>query len=218
MGADRPETFRGHLPALAGSIVGTLLAAIVGSHVGGALGTRYALAVGAMISGTASWYGERAIRRGQAVAQAKLKAAKQRGRELTPEETGIIETINKSRFDWRHRGIHYRTIGLLALTALTVCLITIVSLNALGSRQVASFTPEPAPTITKLLPGRTQTVTTTPTYTQTVTPSATASVPSATPFGTQSATPIPSPDASPSVSATPTATGVTSVPAQQTTP
>lgn len=192
MSNEKPETFRGHLPALAGSVIGTLISAVIGSHAFGTTGTRYALVVGALISGSVSWWGERAIRRSQTVAHAKIRAAKSRRRELTPEETQHIEAVHEAAFDARNRGVHYRTIAILALTALTVSLLTVAGLDALGSRQVATFTPAPTPTVTKtqlrIVPADPTTITVVP---STRLPESSPG-PSVTPSA--SATPAPSPD------------------------
>lgn len=210
MSSDQPESFRGHLPALAGSIFGTLLSAIAGSHIGGVLGTRYALLVGAFLSGSVSWWAERAIRKSQAIAAAKVKAARERGRKLSEHETQMIERIQEDAFKTRAGGVHYRTIGLLALVALTVCLIMVLTLNALGARAIANVTPVPQQTVTRYVTPTTTVETVPPTVTS-ITPSETPTVvpASVTPTvsATESATPSPSADLSPTV--TPTSTGAT---------
>lgn len=202
--SNQPESFRGHLPALAGSIVGTLLSAVAGSHIGGALGTRYALIVGAFLSGSVSWWAERVIRRSQEIAKAKVKAARERGRELNEHETRIIERIKQDDFAAHSGGVHYRTIALLALTALTVCLVTVLSLDALGARAIANVTPVPQSTVTRYITPSTETesvipkISITPTETPTIVPaSVTPSV-----SATVSATPSPSADLSPTDTST----------------
>lgn len=214
MTTDKPETFRSHLPALAGSLIGTLLSAVIGSHVGGALGTRYALIFGAFISGSASWWAERAIRRSHEITKAKVTAARRRGRELTEHETQLIERAYRSGYEKRSRGIPYRLIAILSLSALAVCFITVYALDVLGARSVANITPEPRPAVTRTViiepttatEPVSQTPTVIPDLTPTVVPSATMS-PSAS--VTASATPAPFADSTPTDSPTDTTTPTT---------
>lgn len=147
--SSQPETFRGHLPALAGSIVGTLVAGVVASHLFGAAGTSYGLALGGIVSGTTSWWGERAIRRSQTIATAKMKAARNKGRPLSATETQMIEAVHGSAFDKKHHGISYRTIAILGLTAVLTGVLTVVLLDRVGAREVATFTPAPRATVTR---------------------------------------------------------------------
>jgi hypothetical protein len=206
-GKDQPETFRNHLPALAGSAIGTLIAAVVGSHLFGAAGTRYALLIGSAVSGTVSWWGERAIRKSNELAHAKLEAKKKKGAELSPTETGMIELAYKRSPRWK--GIHYRTILLLALTGLAVCLITITVLNHFGSRQVANFSPAPVPTVTQMVTPPPTVITVPPTATPTET---VVETPSATPTPSPSATnPTPTPTPSATVQLTPSASPSTTL-------
>lgn len=210
--ANQPETFRGHLPALAGSLIGTLLSAVIGSHIGGALGTRYALIFGAFVSGSASWWAERAIRRSQTVAQAKIKAAKAKGAPLSVTETQAIEVAQIKAFERKHSGVPYRLIAVLSLTALAGCLITVFALDAFGARSVASITPEPVPTVTRFVTPSPSIVTVPPAETSipaSATPTIVPASVTPTMSGTGSATPSPFADSSPTISATPTATGAT---------
>jgi hypothetical protein len=204
VGTDQSETFRAHLPALAASILGTLTATILASHLFGTSGTRYGLLFGGLISGTISWWAERGIRNSQELAKAKIKAARDKGAPLSATETSYIEVAyaNKRK---RTGGIHYRTIILLALFAIAVCVSTVATLDKFGARQVASFTPAPAPTVThtQIVPQAPTTVTVDPTIVQTVTPAVTATVHSAS--ASASATPFAQPDSTP-----PTSSGVTS--------
>lgn len=211
MTTDKPETFRSHLPALAGSLIGTLLSAIVGSHIGGALGTRYALIFGAFISGSASWWAERAIRRSQAVAKARYEAKKRRGgRELTPTETQMIDAAAIQSFERKNRGIHYRTIAIVALSALAIVFLTVFVLDKLGARAVANITPEPRPTITRTVilepTTATEPVSQTPAVIPDQTPTVVPSV-TITPFASVTASATPVPDSTPSSSPTDTTGG-----------
>ena len=139
------ETFRSHLPALAASVIATTVAAVISSRFLGP-GTRYALIGTPFIFGFTSWWAERGIRRSQAIAKAKLEAQKQRGRPLNPEETSMIEAVHKASFNWRFRGIHYRTILLLILAALAAFFLTVLGLNDL--HPASNFIP-PVPTVTQ---------------------------------------------------------------------
>lgn len=210
--ADSPQTFRSHLPALIGSVIGTLVSAVVGSHVGGVLGTRYALIFGSLISGSASWWGERAIRRSNEIARAKLIAARKRGRELSVAETQMIEAVSGQQFDKRNRGIPYRVIAALVVLPLMACVFTVLALDSLGARAVANIVPpaRPAPThslspSTDVDPTDTVIPATTHSYrpTRSASPSA---VPSITPV-IPSTTPTPTPTLSPSPEIIPSSGG-----------
>jgi hypothetical protein len=208
--SNQPETFRGHLPALAGSIVGTLISAVIASHLFGAAGTTYGLAFGGMVSGTTSWWGERAIRRSQAIATAKMKAARNKQAPLSATETQMIEAVHGKAFDKRNPGIPYRTIALIGLTAVLVGVLTVIVLDRVGAREVATFTPAPRPTVTRTVEVPTETFTA-PASSASFTPS---DIPSSSASASPTVVPDTSPDAtpivvSPSESMT-TAVGVTS--------
>ena len=214
-----PETFRSHLPALAGSVTGTLIAAIIGSHVFGPSGTKYALLGGSCLSGSASWWTERAIRRSHDLAKAKLRAAKAKGRPLNPQETQLIEVVHK--VSGRKGGVHYRTIVLLVLAAFLIAFLTVAALDKLGAKGVSDEFPAPAVTRTTFVPVPavspsrivTQTTEATPSPpiadTQTIPASASPSpstAPAQTiPATTPSSSPSPVPDLTPP-SSTPAAT------------
>jgi hypothetical protein len=189
--ADAPETFRSHLPAMAGSALGILLSATLGSHLFGPKGTALALIGGSLVSGTAAWWGERVIRRSHEVAKARLEAVKARGQALSPEETQLIEQVARSHFNWRFRGIHYRTIALLTFAPLAVAILVVFGLDQLGARSVATLTPQPRATVTQTVHQTVTSVITQPPIatTETLAPTATATV---------TETPSPSPDPSPS--------------------
>ena len=141
------ETFRSHLPALAASVIATTVAAVISSRFLGP-GTRYALIGTPFIFGFTSWWAERGIRRSQAIAKAKLEAQKQRGRPLNLEETHMIEAVHKASFNWRVRGIHYRTILLLVLASVAAFFLTVLGLN--DFHQAGSNRPiPPVPTVTQ---------------------------------------------------------------------
>lgn len=186
-----PETFRSHLPALLGSVAGTLLSTLLAGHFFGKEGRDYALIAGSCISGSASWWTERVIRRSQAIAKAKLEAQKKKGAPLSIAETQVIEAVHRSNFNWRFRGIHYRTIAALALGAFLVAFLTVTLLDQFGTHKASTsyYRPAPAPSVvtsTAYVP-----VTVAPTYTP---------LPASTPAETTMGTPTPSPSPSPSLS------------------
>jgi len=89
--ADRtpPEEFRDHLPAIVAAAVMTVAISFLGSLLGSA-GTIGGLALGSLLSGTGSWYGERGIRLAAAKAKARREAARRKGAPLSPHETQVI--------------------------------------------------------------------------------------------------------------------------------
>ena len=141
------ETFRSHLPALAASVIATTVSAVITSHFLGS-GTKYALLGSPFIFGFTSWWAERGIRRSQAIAKAKLEAQKNKGAPLNLEETHMIEAVHKASFNWRFRGIHYRTILLLVLASVAAFFLTVLGLN--DFHQAGSNRPiPPVPTVTQ---------------------------------------------------------------------
>jgi len=207
---NQPETFRSHVPAIAGAVIGTLVSAVVGSHLFGVAGTRYALVIGSVVTGSASWWGERAIRKSNEIARAKMEARKAKGRPLTDTETQMIERVATSQPKWK--GIHWRTILTVIGLAASICLLAIVLLDKVGARDVANVIHQPPqPTATVSIEP-----TVTPTTTVTEQPTFT-STPTSTPTLTPTASPTASPDASPPpspVSIAPTTNATT----QQATP
>jgi hypothetical protein len=193
--AEPPETFRSHVPAMAGSTAGALLSAVIGSHLFGALGTGAGLIIGSAISGTISWWAERGIRRSQEIAKAKLTAARRKGRVLSATETQQIEVAAIKNFEKKHGGFHFHTIGGLFLVAIGIGVLTVVLLDRIGARDVATFTPAPRPTVTQ-----TVVTTTSPTIFVSTVPVVT---PDPTPSVTPSAIPDPTPSLTPSASTTP---------------
>lgn len=192
--ADPPEKFRSHVPAMAGSTIGGLLTAVLGSHLFGALGTGAGLVLGSCLSGTVSWWAERGIRRSQEITRAKIQAARKRGRCLSVTETQQIEKEAIRNFEKKNSGFHYATIGYLALVAIGVCVLTVVILDRVGAREVATFRPAPQPAVTRTVisPPPTETSVSPPPV---LSPSASVS---------QSVSATPSPDASPVVPSNPT--------------
>ncbi len=194
----KPETFTSHVPAIAGAVIGTLVSAVVGSNLFGVAGTRYALVIGSVVTGSASWWGERAIRKSNEIARAKMEARKAKGRPLTDTETQMIERVATSQPKWE--GIHWRTVLTVIGLAASICLLTVVLLDKVGARSVANVIPQPAATVTV---EPTVTPTTTITEQPSLTPTS-APTPTLTPTARPSPDTSLSPDVSPSTDATPT--------------
>lgn len=197
-GKEEPETFRHHLPALLGSVIGTIASAVLASHLFGSTGTRWALIGGASVSGSASWWGERLIRRSQEIAKAKLAARRLRGRDPDPDETRVIVSAVKKK----NRGVHYRTIGLLTLLGAAISFGTVWGLDQLHARQVANLYPVPVVTVTRTPVIRVTTIEPAESSTVTTLRPSRSAVPSPSPDLTPSPSlsPSPSPDLTPDVS------------------
>ena len=143
----KQETFRSHLPAIAGSVTATVVSAVITSHFLGS-GTKYALVGSPFVFGFTSWWAERGIRRSHAIAKAKLEAQKAKGRPLNLEETSMIEAVHKASFNWRFRGIHYRTILLLVLVSVAAFFLTVLGLNDFSKASNDNYVVPPVPTVT----------------------------------------------------------------------
>ena len=129
------DRFRHHLPALAASALVTLAMTAASSWFG-TLGTLAGLGGGCLISGTGTWWTERAIRRSAAIAAAKRRARQRKGRELTAGETAVIEMTYAAR---THRPRHAwwkRALGLAAVSAVTA-LLTLSLLEHIAGKPIA---------------------------------------------------------------------------------
>lgn len=217
------DKFRAHIPSLIASAGGTVLAALAGSYLGIA-GTFLGLLGGSAVSGTASWWIDRWLRKSAEKAKAKANFRKRHGREPNAEETQVIAAVAEMQMNVKHsRGIPWKMISIISSSALCIALLGIivieiianrtpaqvfqghgVTLSGTGATTAPAYTPPPsAPASTFTPPARfthptpsPSSITPSPTPSITVTPTVT---PSVTPSGTSSPlTPI-SPTTSPSL-------------------
>jgi len=130
-----PPRFTQHIPALAASAGGTLVLAVAASYLG-PLGTVGGMVAGSMVSGTAAWWIERALRRSADLAKAKAKAVRARGgRPLTAHETQVITAIVHKR----HRRRNWKPLAGIAAGALIIAAGTITMWEIAAGRPVAAI-------------------------------------------------------------------------------
>ena len=130
-----PPRFTQHIPALAASAGGTLILAVAASYLG-PLGTVGGMAAGSIVSGTAAWWIERALRRSADLAKAKAKAVRARGgRPLTAHETQVITAIVHKR----HRHRNWTPLAGIAAGALIIAAGTITMWEIAAARPVAAI-------------------------------------------------------------------------------
>ena len=207
--AEKPNTFRDHIPAIAGSLCGTALSIYLGSFFG-TTGTLYGTLLGSAASNSVSWWGERAIRKSAAVAKAKREAVKRRnGAPLSDAETRTIEAYVEKT----HRR-NWKPILLSVVGIIVVCAGGLTAVEAIighpvanahgagttfgGSRQLPST--DPATPISSLAPTQSLTPTPSPDITPDEAPSISSTptpTPTIDPSPSLSPSPIPSVDGSP---------------------
>jgi hypothetical protein len=126
--------FGSHVPSLAASAGGTVLAATLASYLG-PLGTVGGLIAGSLLSGTTAWLIERGLRRSSDLAREKAKAVRARGgRPLTAHETQVITAIvNK-----HHRHIRWQPLAGIATGALVIATGTLVMWEIAAGKPVAA--------------------------------------------------------------------------------
>jgi hypothetical protein len=195
---ETPETFRQHLPTLVAASVGTVLAAVLGSYLGTA-GTVFGLAAGSAVSGTATWFGDRALRRSAQLAKAKRQAALKKRRPLTATETTVIEAAARQS-PWFPRGtVPWRRVALVSALALAIAAGSVTAAEAVLGRPVSDVVQHKAGTGFTFGGGA-------PAETATVTPAATATASPSAPSSSAAAGPTASATASATAPASPSAT------------
>jgi hypothetical protein len=215
-----PERFRTHIPALVGAAIGTVLAATLGS-LAGIAGTTAGLVGGSLISGCATWWIERGIRRGKDIATAKTQFTRRNGRNPGSYETVSLAAAVDDRA--RCRGVPYKAIGYTAAVIFGLALTTIIVIELgqgrspaaivqnrpiIGAPRAVTPVPEPAYTSTPT-PTPTLAPATVPADTSTPTPAVTASPVQDSP---SPVTPSPSP-----ATTTPSPAAATAAPSPDTT-
>ncbi len=219
-----PDRFRSHFPALAASAVMTVVVATATSYLGVG-GTILGMAGGSILSGAGAWWGERALKRSAELAQAKARAARVKGRPLTPAETQLIEAARDRRD--RNRGHPgWRLAGALAAAAFVACAATLTIVEQAVGKPVADIVtgrPGHGTTLGGSAAGTAPPPGPAPAYTPTAAPSAYPAVPSSAPpslypsYASATApapagVPSPSPDAPAGASPPASPPGSTAVP------
>jgi hypothetical protein len=207
--ADAPPRFTAHVPALAASAGGTVLAAVAASYLG-PLGTIGGMLAGSILSGSAAWWIERALRRSTDLARAKAKAVRQRGgRPLTEHETQVITAIVHDR----HRHRHWKPLAGIAAGALIIAAGTITMWEIAAGRPVAAIVQDKPGHGLTLQGGTTvpQRAAAAPSPTPTPSPSLTTLTPSPAPTPTPTMA-VTGPVISPSAFPTATFAGPTTAP------
>jgi hypothetical protein len=214
--AETEDRFRNHLPALAASGLMTIVMSFASSYFGRA-GTLIGLGGGCLLSGTGAWWTERALRKSAAIARAKAAARRARGgRELTAQETMIIEKVHGSR----QRGIGWKRISGLAVAGLLAAVFTVTVLEHAVGKPVSDVVrdrPGHGTTfgrVTGPAPLGTPAPAVSPSgYSPDPSPDPDAAPPGPFASVTVSAAPLPGPDLAPT---TPSAGSATDVPASPT--
>ena len=175
--SEPPETFRSHLPALAAAATGTFIAAVAGSHLFGTAGTKYALIGGSMISGTVSWWGERAIRRAHAIAAGQAESP---AGERAPADRGGNPDDREGPPETPWHPLAHDPPARAGLPPDRRPDGAV--LDQLGARSVANVLPQPAVTQTVHVPAPVVTVTASPSYISPSPATASSSPPSSPSF------------------------------------
>lgn len=206
-----PEKFTDHMPALIAAAAVTVGVSFLGSYLGTA-GTIGGLALGSLLSGTGSWYGERGLRLAAAKAKARREAARAKGKPLTATETGLIDM----RVEREHRRVPKRMALAAAASVSGIALLAgflVISATAgAAGRPVSDIVrgrPAPAATSTRqALPSANA-----PPSSSTA-PVLPSNTPDAAPTPAPAAkTPSPSPDAAPVTEPAGSGSPATSTPA-----
>jgi hypothetical protein len=140
------ERFSTHLPTLAATAAGTVLATISGGYLGIA-GTMTGLVGGTFVTGAAAWWIDRGLRRSAALAKAKAAAVRRRGRPLTDAETVQLAAIVDASEARLPRVIPWRLIGISSAAAVIAGLGTITGLEVAYGNPVSAVVQQP-PTLT----------------------------------------------------------------------
>jgi serine/threonine-protein kinase len=199
------DHFSSHLPTLAATAAGTVLAAVAGGYLGVA-GTMAGLIGGSLVTGVTAWWIDRGLRRSAALAKAKATAVRRRGRPLTDAETVQLSAIVEAS-ERRKRVIPWRLISVSSAAAVLAGAGAVTGLEYAYGNPVSAVVQQP-PTLTGPQPApAASTVAPSPTLARAASPSVTASAsaspsPSASPSTTRSATASPVPSGT-----APTATG-----------
>jgi len=204
-----PPRFTQHIPALAASAGGTVLAAVAASYLG-PLGTLGGMVAGSFITGAGAWWIERIIRRSGDLAREKAKAARRHGRPLTDRETMVIA----AQVRLNHRRRNWKPLAGIAAGALIIAAGTITMWEIAAGRPVAAIVTHRQGHGLTLRGGTTtapQRATPSLPPTPTPTPSLTADAPSPTPVPTPTMA-VTGPVISPSAAPTATSAGPTTGP------
>jgi hypothetical protein len=205
--------FRGHVPTLVATAGGTVAAAFVGGLLGAA-GTVIGLLLGSLISGTAAWWIDLALRRTADLARQKAAFTRRHRRAPRPDETAVMQAVAA-----RRQRLSPRLIGLIGALGFiaAVAALTVIELGAgkpvsaivqdkpgsgltFSGDTTTRDTPSPSPSYSATVPA----IPVTPSSpVVTVSPSASTTVPSPVPDPVSSVTSPPSsvPVSSPAVSA-----------------
>jgi len=190
------DSFAAHLPALTGSVLGTVASGLVGSYIGIG-GTAIGLAAGSVIFGIVSWFIERWVRAGNALAKAKAEAVRQRGgRPLNQHETQIITAISNQK---HRRPLRWKLIGSLAAATAVITVAVFVAASLVARKPVSAIVSPPAVSPTSAP----ATVPASPSHARSASPSASPTLTSPSPSSVSSPESSPSVSASPSVSLSP---------------